>query len=100
MHDTSRKCSFHKTLPLQQRIRCDMCNVANKERKQTKRAVFSFVYYALLPLNISHFGCVQNERTYFGRVENKREYFGRVQSAFKVLLKNLKGIYVRFDVHF
>ena len=32
-----------KTLQLHQRIRCDMCNVGNRERKQTKRAVFSFV---------------------------------------------------------
>ena len=32
-----------KTRQLHQWIRCNICNMANRERKQTKRAVFSFV---------------------------------------------------------
>ena len=82
-----------KTLQLYQRIRCNIyvCNVANREGKQRKNAVFhSFYGYALFPLNICHFRRVQNERTYFRSIENIREYFERVQSAFKALLKSLK----------
>ena len=60
--------------------------MANKKRKQTKRAAFSFVlqlctfttYYFL-------FWMIQNEQTYSRSIEIIREYFGRVESAFKAL---------------
>ena len=81
-----------KTWQLHQRIRCNNCNMANRERKQAKRAVFSFVLQlCTLPLNICYFGRVQNEQTFFegskiyenildtsNQVSKHRVHFGRV----------------------
>ena len=55
---------FDKTLQLHvhQRIRWDVCNVANRERKQTKIAGFSFI---LQLCTLSFWTTVLKPRAYF-----------------------------------
>ena len=64
-----------KTLQLQRQLKCDIhvyvMELIEMENRRRDRHFHAFYSDALLPLNIYHFGSVQNKRTYFRCVENK-----------------------------